>query len=337
MTILSTLIKRVVRITNALLLLCFSIKLAFAEVVIGVVGKTKNDSFYQQSFKGCQFFTATLENARCVYDGGMDFQDIRAQASVVRGLVEQGIDGLLVATTDSQYLVKEVLVSLKEKNIPVITFDSDLLPEHHQYRLAYVGTDNFAFGQALGKYVKNNFVLRAEQSICIQSGHPTTPNLNERIAGIRFALSQQKANKMKGKQGWREHPNCPMFSLGKRDLALEQLESVLNFRVPPIFIAVAGFAQFNDNYAAVIAPYKERINRGELVVVSADTEPMQLRVLAQGLSTINIGQKPFEMGWLGASLLTNYITKQQLPEKSKYYLGFHHCLKGNADTCTINY
>ncbi|MFD1619753.1 substrate-binding domain-containing protein [Thalassotalea marina] len=320
-----------------LFLLVLSSKVAFAEIVLGVVGKTKNDSFYQQSFKGCQAYAVKYKNVRCIYDGGMDFQNIRAQVSVVKKLVKQGIDGLLIATTDSHFLVKEVLASLKEENIPVITFDSDLLPEHAEYRLAYVGTDNFAFGQALGKYVKNNFVLRAEQSICIQSGHPTTPNLNERIAGIRFALSQQKANKMKGKQGWREHPSCPMFSLGKRDLALEQLESVLNFRVPPIFIAVAGFAQFNENYMAVIEPYKKQIDSGELIVVSADTEPMQLQALAQGLSSINIGQKPFEMGKLGASLLIDYITKQQLPDKSHYYLGFHHCTPETATTCTTNY
>ena len=75
----------------------------------------------------------------------------------------------------------------------------------------------------------------------------------------------------------------------------------------------------------------------DVIVVSADTAPMQLQALAQGLSSINIGQKPFEMGQLGASLLIDYITKQQLPDKSHYYLGFHHCTPETATTCTTNY
>ena len=76
-----------------------------------------------------------------------------------------------------------------EKNIPVVTFDSDLLPQHHDYRLAYIGTNNFDFGVALGNYVKNN--ITHKNTICMQSGHPSTPNLNERIKGGRFALSGQ--------------------------------------------------------------------------------------------------------------------------------------------------
>lgn len=307
-----------------------------AETKIAVVGKTKNDSFYQQSFKGCQAFAARHSDIRCIYDGPQDYQDIRSQANVVNALIDRGIDALMISTTDSHFLTKGALHRLKQLEIPVITFDSDLLPEHQTYRIAYVGTDNFDFGQALGHYV-NALKIKSTNRLCLQSGHQTTPNLNARIAGVRFALSGQTSRPMNGEQGWYEHPRCPLYSLGKRDVALAQLEGIIRAETPPIFLAVAGFAQFNKDYIPTINKYKKAIAESRISIISADTEAIQLVALKKGLSTANIGQKPFEMGRLSAELLYNYLIKNELPKKQKYYLDYHYCHQNNADTCTVNY
>jgi len=307
---------------------------ADAEMVIGVLGKTKNDSFYQQSFKGCQKFAQNHKDVSCIYDGPSDYQDIRTQAIIVEELIKKGIDGLLISTTDSKFLVDKVLKRVYELDIPVITFDSDLLPEHQQYRLTYVGTNNFDFGIALGEYVKR---FKYNKRICLQSGHRTTPNLDERIAGVRFALSGQRSERMRGQNGWFEYDRCPLYSLGKRDSALHQFETILSIEKPPIFLAVAGFAQFSPHYIERTKQFKERIDSGNIIIVSADTEAVQLAALKEGLSVANIGQKPFEMGRLGAELLYNYLYNNMLPEKSHYYLDYHYCTPKNVDTCTVNY
>gem|GEM_PF-5681241 len=39
---------------------------------------------------------------------------------------------------NTKYLTENALKLAKKKGMPVITFDSDLLPEHQEYRLAYV-------------------------------------------------------------------------------------------------------------------------------------------------------------------------------------------------------
>ena len=221
-------------------------------------------------------------------------------------------------------------------NIPVITFDSDLLEEDQQYRLAYVGTNNFDYGVALGNELKK-FTNKTTNQVCIQSGHSTTPNLNKRIEGVRYALSGQKDKRLSGENGWSEFDRCPLYSLGKREVSLGQLDKLLNLENPPLFLAVAGFAQFNSNYANVIAKHKQRIANQEVVIVSADTEQMQLEVLQQGLSSANIGQNPFEMGRLSAELMYQYLTKGERPAKSHYYLDFHYCQQSNAGTCTVNH
>ncbi|KPZ53617.1 hypothetical protein AN391_03269 [Pseudoalteromonas sp. P1-13-1a] len=307
-----------------------------AKVVIGIVDKTKNDTFYQQAFKGCLHFGREHPEIECKYDGPKDFQDIRSQTMAINRLIDQGIDGLIVATTDSQHLVTHSLMALKSKNIPVITFDSDLLEKHQQYRLTYVGSNNFDFGVALGEQVKK-LTNKANNTICIQSGHHTTPNLNKRIAGVRYALSEQAKTKLTGKNGWREDSRCPMFSLGKREKSLEQLMSLLNTDNPPIFLAVAGFAQFNPHYVNALGPYKQMIENKDIIIVSADTEEIQLNVLSRGLSSANIGQNPFEMGRLSTKLMHDYILYNKKPTQSHYYTDFHYCTKNNASTCTINY
>lgn len=173
--------------------------------------------------------------------------------------------------------------------------------------------------------------------MCIQSGHSTTPNLNKRIEGVRYALSGQTEKRLSGENGWSEFDRCPLYSLGKRGVSLGQLDKLLNLENPPLFLAVAGFAQFNPNYANVIAKHKQRIANQEVVIVSADTEQMQLAVLQQGLSSANIGQNPFEMGRLSAELMYQYLTKGERPAKSHYYLDFHYCQQSNAGTCTVNH
>ncbi|OCQ21892.1 sugar-binding protein [Pseudoalteromonas luteoviolacea] len=308
----------------------------FAQLTFALIGKTKNDSFYEQSFKGCQAFSRTIADLNCVYDGADDYQDVRTQVLIVKEYINRGVDGLLISTTDSSFLVSGALKLAQQKGIPVITFDSDLLKEHHAYRLAYVGTNNFDFGVALGQAAKQ-FKRQDPQPICIQSGHQTTPNLNKRIQGVRHALSGKKEGKLDGSSGWIEYDRCPLYTMGRRDDSLSQLLTILDYKQPPIFLAVAGFAQFNPEYLTKLLPYKKRIKEENIAIISADTEQIQLTALSNSLSSINIGQKPYEMGKLSAELLYRYVKSGTKPEKSEHYLDFHYCNQKNVATCTVNY
>ena len=301
---------------------------------IVVIGKTKNDSFYEQSYEGCKKFAQTVGDINCIYDGPKDFQNIRSQALIIESYINKGVDGFLISTTDSTFLVNRVLKQVKEAKIPVITFDSDLLEKDKAYRLAYVGTNNFDYGVALGNQAKA-FKKTGETQICIQSGHDTTPNLNARIDGVRYALAGTHVTRLQGENGWTEYSRCPFYTLGKRGQAVRQLEHILNLETPTIFLAVAGFAQFSPNYIERIKPYEAQIKSGEAVIISADAEEIQLKALGAHLSNINIGQKPFEMGRLGTELLYQYLTQNKLPEKDIYYQDFYYCTPENVNECVV--
>ncbi|SFD65646.1 substrate-binding domain-containing protein [Pseudoalteromonas denitrificans] len=304
------------------------------ELNIALIGKTKNDSFYIQSYKGCQNFAKKHSKLSCIYDGPLDYQDPRSQAIVVSDLIDKNIDGLIISVTDSNHLTDKALKAAVLAKIPVLTFDSDLLPKDQEYRMAYVGTNNQDFGRALGEYAKR-IAHKDQRNICIHSGYQSTPNLNDRIKGVRFALSGgESTDRLSGNSGWSEIDRCPLYSLGKRKLAIEQLEFVLQKPQTVINIAVAGFAQFSPDYIDKISQYKDRISSKESIIISADTEKIQLEALAQGLSNINIGQRPYEMGYLAAQLLYQYLINKQEPEKEFYFLDFHYCSVENYKVCT---
>lgn len=309
---------------------------SFANIKIAVIGKTKNDSFYEQAFEGCQALAQETDGVSCLYDGPVDYQDVRSQVRVVQQMLERDVDGLLISTTESKALTERALKLAQYRGIPVVTFDSDLEEEDQPYRLAYVGTNNFDFGVALGRYAER-FKTEGMNTICIQSGSERTPNLTERLEGVRFALSGNRSNnKLDGENGWQEHNRCPFYTLGKRDRALSQLEFMLAQPDRAIFLAVAGFAQFSPDYIETIQPYRSRINAKDVVIISADAEEIQLKALEQKLSTVNIGQRPFEMGRVGARLLYEYIQHNKKPEKEINYLGFYYCHEEDGVQCSFD-
>lgn len=309
---------------------------AQAQFKVAVIGKTKNDSFYIQAFDGCLQFAAEVDDLTCIYDGPADYQDPRSQVLVVERVLKQDVDGILIATTNSNFLVERVLKLTNKLNVPVITFDSDLLPEHQQYRLAYVGTNNFDFGVALGEYAKR-YKTADQTEICIQSGSDSTPNLNDRIRGVRFALSGNYSNeKLTGQSGWVEHPRCPFYTLGKRDNALNQLKFILSQDTPPLFLAVAGFAQFSPNYISEMMPFRHKIKAGDNIVISADAEAIQLEALKLNLSTVNIGQRPREMGRYSAELMYDVLKYNKMPQQQINYLGFYYCSAEDEMNCSFD-
>lgn len=309
---------------------------SFGDIKIAVIGKTKNDSFYEKAFEGCQSFAQENPGLTCLYDGPADYQDVRSQVTIVRQAIERDVDAILISTTESKALVERALKLAQYRGIPVVTFDSDLKEEDQAYRLAYVGTNNFDFGVALGRYAEQ-FKADGINTICIQSGSERTPNLNERIKGVRFALSGNRSNdKLDGENGWREHKRCPFYTQGKRGRALSQLEFILAQSSRSIFLAVAGFAQFSPQYIERIEPYRNKIIAKNVVIISADAEEIQLNALAQNLSSVNIGQRPFDMGHLGTRLLYDYLKNNKKPEKEINYLGFYYCHEEGGVQCRFD-
>ena len=80
------------------------------------------------------------------------------------------------------------------------------------------------------------------------------------------------------------------------------------------------------------AKYKDKIASGALALVVADTLPVQIDLLKDGLSTGQVGQRPFEMGYKAIYFLKD-IKDGKAPPADPTYTGLDVCTPETADTC----
>ncbi|MGI2108592.1 substrate-binding domain-containing protein [Shewanella frigidimarina] len=296
--------------------------------------------FFDQSKAGCIDAAAQIKGVECIYRGP-DISNVRMQAQVINQLIDEGIDGIAVAITQSKYLVNNSLKRAKEAGIPIITYDSDfdasINADPNNIRLAYIGTDNFELGKSLGEELKK---LRPNGGkLIMQSGRPDSPNLNLRLMGVRSALSGKKYDVPPGEllnndSGWTEVRE-PFFNFDQLALSVNQMESVMKGK--PVkadsFIAVGGWPQ-NDQarYRKMIAPYQAKINNNKIIIIITDTSSEQLTMLKDHLVHINIGQDPYEMGKQAILTLYKIVTEQKYDKI--IYTPITFCTPENVNTCT---
>jgi ribose transport system substrate-binding protein len=95
---------------------------------------------------------------------------------------------------------------------------------------------------------------------------------------------------------------------------------------------VGGWAQlYPAAYKEVTGRYKTRLAGKQTLILSADTLPSQMELLAQGLSHANVGQRPFEMGY--QSVMTLNTLKQGKKVADPLYTGLDTCTPATTQTC----
>ena len=299
-------------------------------------------AFFDQSKLGCEAAAKQLSDVECIYLGP-ETASVRRQNEIIESLIAQRVDGIAVAITQSKYLTNNSLKKAKAAGIPVITYDSDFdeptLTQHQDLRRAYIGTDNFKFGMALGEQLKQ---LRPNGgTLIIQTGRPDSPNLNLRIMGLRSALSGKHYDtppgiRLHNNNGWTEIRE-PFSNFDQLDQSVKQMESVLKGK--PIkadtFIAVGGWPQNNERlYRKMIAPYKPKLDNKEVVVIISDAAPSQLNMLKDHLAHANVGQSPFEMGRQAIFTLHKIVSDQAFEQI--VYTPIKLCTPESAERCAKN-
>jgi len=307
------------------------------EFVFALVPKDAKNPYYLRSKQGCMHAAKKLA-VTCLYRGPIR-SDVRLQDMIIRELIKQKVDAIAVAVTQSEFLAQHSFQLAQKSGIPIITFDADFnqfsTAKYSHLRLAYVGSNNFALGKALGQ----KLMARHPQggNIIIQTGRPDSDNLNQRILGLRSALAGKDFSLMSGEildndNGWHE-VRAPFPSYGRFSRALKQMEKVFNTDNIDAFVAVGGWAQLNDDaYRQMISPLKNKLINNEISVVMADTVDSQLVLLADNLSHVNIGQSPYEMGRMAIHTLHNIVTNK--PFQKNTYTPLTYCTQQNYSICT---
>jgi ribose transport system substrate-binding protein len=302
-----------------------------------LVPKSTNNPFYDQALAGCKKAEAELKGAiKCLYIGPGEHGGGDEQAQIVADLVAKKVDGIAVSPANAPAMAS-ALKDAAKSHIPVLTWDSDLLPADKGLRGAYVGTHNYDIGVNLAKLVMQ--VKPKGGTVCIQSGGAAAANHNERMQGIRDALSGKKSaeppgDRLTGQNGWTEVAGCPLYTNDDFPLGMQQEQDMLN-KYPDLdaFVPTGGFGEFlADAYKNSMGKYKDKIASGNIAIAVADTLPMQLDDLKEGLATGNVGQRPFDMGYKVMYFLKD-MKEGKPPPADPTYTGLDVCTPKNVATC----
>lgn len=305
--------------------------------VFALVPKNMNNPFFDQARDGCKKAeTESNGSLECMYIGPGEHGGGDEQVQIVQDLVAKGVDGIAVAPANAAAMTV-ALEAAKEKGIPVLTWDSDVLPEYTNLRVAYIGTHNYEIGTNLAKLAME--VKPDGGTICIQSGGAAAANHNERMQGIRDTLAgaesaESPGERLTGQNGWTELDGCPLYTDDDFPRSIQQFEDIMA-RTPDLdaFIPTGGFPQFlPDANRAAVEKYKDKIASGELALVVADTLPVQIDQMREGLSIGQVGQRPFEMGYRSMLALKQMSDGGAAPDDPTY-TGLDVCTPANVDTC----
>ncbi len=304
---------------------------------VALVPKNMNNPFFDQARDGCKKAEAESGGKfECMYIGPGEHGGGDEQVTIVQDLVAKQVDGIAVSPSNAAAMAV-ALQAAKDAGIPVLTWDSDLLPENKDLRVAYIGTHNYDIGVNLAKLAME--IKPEGGTVCIQSGGAAAANHNERMQGIRDTLAGRErgeppGERLTGENGWTEAEGCPLYTDDDFPRAVQQFEDFMAAN-PDVdaFIPTGGFPQFiPDANRAAVEKYKDKIASGELALVVADTLPVQIDQMKEGLSAGQVGQRPFEMGHKSMMALHDMAQGKPAPADPTY-TGLDVCTPETADTC----
>jgi len=305
--------------------------------VFALVPKNMNNPFFDQARDGCKKAEAESKGAfECLYIGPGEHGGGDEQVAIVQDLVVKKVAGIAVAPANAAAMAV-ALTAAKAAGIPVLTWDSDVLPENKDLRVAYIGTHNYEIGVNLAKLAMK--VKPKGGTICIQSGGAAAANHNERMQGIRDTLAGEKSpsspgKRLTGQNGWKEIDGCPLYTDDDFPRSIQQFEDIMA-KNPNLdaFLPTGGFPQFlPDANRAAVGKYKSKIASKSLALIVADTLPVQLDQMKEGLSLGQVGQRPFEMGYKTMFALQD-MANGKAPPKDPSYTGLDVCTPETVATC----
>lgn len=227
----------------------------------------------------------------------MDDMDVWHQLALIDELVNtEHIDGLALMPLANTLIRDKINTLSEQKSIPVVTFNTDIADAN---RLAYIGPDNIASGQAAAALMG-----------MVMQGHGTClPILGQRSG--HYGDSQRLTGFLEEMQ--KNYPNIrimqPEYTFLDEELAkritLRAIQSDADLR--GIYIASSG-------RTGVYQALRQTGLADRIHVIVHDVTPDNIEMVREGIVDFIIGQDEQTQGNLPLRLLYDYLEHRHFPE-----------------------
>jgi len=272
------------------------------EYTFAVIPKVSTLPFFDEVRLGCEAEAARLGNVKCLFLGPEEENPV-VQNAIIRGLIKsKQVQGIAISVSDDR-INKQSIDRAMEVGIPVITFDSD---SPDSSRLAYVGTDNYMFGNLLAKVLlqldPEGGKLGGKYGLVSGTG----TNLIEREKGFRDHINS--ADPLYAQ--WKEVDYSPSNCKENETIALEQMYL---YAGDPEIRAIVPFGAWSMLDINGWKKFVDSQKNKTMSLVNGDALDIQIELLNGNYCDGLVGQLPFEMGRLSIETLLS-ITKGELKE-----------------------
>lgn len=257
---------------------------------IGLVMKSLQADFFQVMQEGAIQYANSLPGLELICVGTGSQTEVEEQIALMRRLIAQKVDAIVLVPIDSKALVLPVVEAMKA-GIPVINIDIMLdeeLLKQAGVEVAFVGPDNFTAAYEVGKCLCSK--LSPGDEVAIIEGLKNADNARQRKDGFLIAIDEFGLRLVASESAnwetaqavdvfqriWKQHSSLKGVFCGNDAMALGVLEIMgqSNYYLP-----VVGFD--ND---AVMEPY---LQTGKLVAtVDIFSSQMAVRGIEYALKVL---------------------------------------------------
>ncbi|HEY3968374.1 MAG TPA: substrate-binding domain-containing protein [Planctomycetaceae bacterium] len=282
-------------------------------VTIGMIAKSKSNPIFLAAQKGAEDRAAELTKELGVpvtikWDTPND-EDAQKQAEIIEQLTGSGVDAITIACSDAGKVTRAIDDAIA-KGVQVMCFDSDA-PESK--RLCYVGTDDVEAGRQVMRSVAE---LLGDKPgvIAILAGNQTATNLQKRVRGAEEELAAHPNLKLKKVYYHKETPQDAFAEVESAQKANPEING---------WAMIGGWPLMTERELPWAA--------GEVVCVSMDTLPAQVKHLRMGDVQALLGQQYYFFGRQCVDVLVAKVRDGRDPEHAIDFAPLDRVTKDNAD------
>jgi ribose transport system substrate-binding protein len=285
-----------------------------AQKTIAVIPKGVSHSFWQSVKAGADAAGKDL-NVKIIWKGAAQETDYSGQINIVEDMINQRVDGIVLAPSHGDSLVPMVERAQRE-GIPVTIFDSGISTQQY---LSYVSTDNRQGGVVAARRMGEKLGGKGKVAILgVKKGSVST---DEREEGFRDTILK-------------EFPGIavvPIIFYGEANAAksLAVAEDVLTSN-PDL---TGMFASNESSTVGAVRAIRQRNLAGKVTLVGFDATSDLVKNVREGAIDSLVLQNPFKMGYEGVKTIVDKANGKQ-PER-RIDTGVALLTKENLDTPDI--
>lgn len=271
------------------------------KIKIGVVTQLCKSSFMLEINRGIREAGEELKHRRIeLLVEERESVDEQEQLEAIDHLISQGICALAIMPVDSEAIRTKLNALILEKNIPVVTFNSDIVGTK---RLCFVGMDNHRSGRTAAGLI--GMLTGGIGKVLIITGHFSSALNNQRVDG--FVEEIKKI--------------CPKLETAGVQASFndtKEVERIIESSLLNLSGINAVFSVSGGQGGIGSAFDKLGLDKRPYVVIY-DQTPKNETIIRDGIADFLIDQNGYEQGYRPPFLLANYLMSGQLPEKEFMY------------------